>query len=114
MVPFGWRIDDHDLAGLGHGDEVVAATEHQGAAGFRAQMIAHWSKKVKYGLNFAVEGAREIEDIHQRLNLGMNVFISQDPALARRLFGEKRTFRELERKAAESHLARFAKGGRKA
>jgi phosphate:Na+ symporter len=72
------------------------------------------AKKVKYKLKFSPEGAHEIEAIHDRLNgnlqLAMNVFMTGDLALARRLFAEKQAFRELERQAAESHLERLQSG----
>jgi phosphate:Na+ symporter len=72
------------------------------------------AKKVKYKLKFSPEGAHEIEAIHDRLNgnlqLAMNVFMTGDLALARRLFAEKQVFRELERQAAESHLERLQSG----
>jgi phosphate:Na+ symporter len=72
------------------------------------------SKKVKYKLKFSPEGAEEIEGIHDRLNgnlqLAMNVFMTGDITLARKLFAEKRAFRELERQAAESHLERLRSG----
>jgi phosphate:Na+ symporter len=72
------------------------------------------SKKVKYKLKFSPEGAEEIEVIHDRLNgnlqLAMNVFMTGDIVLARKLFDEKRAFRELERQAAESHLDRLRSG----
>lgn len=72
------------------------------------------TKKVKYGLKFSQEGAQEIEEIHQRLNenldLAMNVFMSSDLGMARRLFAEKQIFRELEKSAAENHLERLRSG----
>jgi phosphate:Na+ symporter len=72
------------------------------------------AKKVKYKLKFSPEGAHEIEAIHDRLNgnlqLAMNVFMTGDLTLARRLFAEKQAFRELERQAAESHLERLQSG----
>jgi phosphate:Na+ symporter len=72
------------------------------------------AKKVKYGLKFSEEGAQEIEEIHQRLNenleLAMNVFMSSDLSMARRLFAEKQVFRELEKTAAENHLERLRSG----
>jgi len=40
----------------------------------------------------------------------MNVFMTGDLALARRLFAEKQAFRILERQAAESHLERLQSG----
>ncbi len=72
------------------------------------------AKKVKYGLKFSPEGSQEIEEIHQRLNenldLAMNVFMSSDLGMARRLFAEKQIFRELEKNAAENHLERLRSG----
>ncbi len=71
-------------------------------------------KKTKYGLKFSAEGSKEIEDIHRRLNdnvgLAMNVFMTGDLALARKLFAEKQAFRELERIASENHLQRLREG----
>jgi phosphate:Na+ symporter len=71
-------------------------------------------KKVKYKLKFSPEGAQEIELIHDRLNgnlqLAMNVFMTGDISLARRLFAEKQAFRELERMASENHLDRLRSG----
>ncbi len=71
-------------------------------------------KKTKYGLKFSPEGSKEIEDIHRRLNenvgLAMNVFMTGDLALARKLFAEKQAFRELERIASENHLQRLREG----
>jgi phosphate:Na+ symporter len=72
------------------------------------------AKKIKHGLKFSTEGAREIEEIHHRLNgnvaLAMNVFMTGDLTLARQLFAEKQAFRELEREAAEGHIARLREG----
>jgi len=72
------------------------------------------AKKIKYHLRFSPEGAAEIEEIHRRLNanvdLAMNVFLTGDLALARRLFAEKQMFRELERVAAANHLKRLREG----
>ncbi len=72
------------------------------------------AKKIKHGLKFSPEGSREIADIHHRLNgnvaLAMNVFMTGDLALARQLFAEKQAFRELEREAAEGHIARLREG----
>lgn len=72
------------------------------------------AKKTKYGLKFSAEGSKEIEDIHRRLNanvqLAMNVFMSSDLSLARKLFAEKKVFRELEKTASENHLLRLREG----
>ena len=52
--------------------------------------------------------------MHKRLMdnfaLALNVFMSGDVKLARQLLAEKVTFRELERQASESHLARLRSG----
>ncbi|WP_119300976.1 Na/Pi cotransporter family protein [Dongia deserti] len=72
------------------------------------------AKKTKYGLKFSAEGAKEIEDIHRRLNanvqLAMNVFMTGDLTLARQLFAEKQVFRVLEKTASENHLLRLREG----
>ncbi|HEX6121221.1 MAG TPA: Na/Pi cotransporter family protein [Dongiaceae bacterium] len=72
------------------------------------------AKKTKYGLKFSVEGSKEIDDIHRRLNanvqLAMNVFMTGDLALARKLFAEKQAFRVLEKTASENHLLRLREG----
>jgi phosphate:Na+ symporter len=71
-------------------------------------------KKAKYALKFSAEGAKEIEDIHRRLNanvqLAMNVFMTGDLTLARKLFAEKHAFRLLEKTASENHLLRLREG----
>jgi phosphate:Na+ symporter len=72
------------------------------------------AKKTKYGLKFSAEGSKEIEDIHRRLNanvqLAMNVFMTGDLTLARKLFAEKEAFRHLEKTASENHLLRLREG----
>ncbi|MBL8709291.1 MAG: Na/Pi cotransporter family protein [Rhodospirillaceae bacterium] len=72
------------------------------------------TKKVKYQLKFSPEGTQELDSIHERLThnleLAMNVFMSGDLKLARQLFEEKQLFREMERSAAENHLARLRSG----
>ena len=71
-------------------------------------------KKIKNSLKFSTEGLAEICAMHKRLldnfALALNVFMSGDVKLARQLLGEKVTFRELERHASESHLARLRSG----
>jgi len=72
------------------------------------------SKMVKYQLRFSDEGLAEITALHGRvannLQLAMNVFVSGDRDLARRLLSEKDHFRDLERQAAESHHERLRHG----
>jgi phosphate:Na+ symporter len=72
------------------------------------------AKKIKNKLRFSTEGFAEICNMHQRvennLKLALNVFISGDVKLARRLLEEKVTFREMERAASEGHFARLRSG----
>jgi phosphate:Na+ symporter len=72
------------------------------------------AKKIKNKLRFSDEGFGEIERMHRRLmgnlELALNVFISGEVSMARRLLEEKVAFRELERAASESHLARLRSG----
>ena len=74
------------------------------------------SKKVKYQLRFSDQGLTEITELHGRvadnLQLAMNVFVSGDRDLARRLLSEKDHFRDLERQAAQSHHERLRHGQR--
>ncbi|HEY7687800.1 MAG TPA: Na/Pi cotransporter family protein [Dongiaceae bacterium] len=72
------------------------------------------SKKIRNKLQFSTDGFQEICDMHSRLvenlKLALNVFISGDVRMARRLLEEKVAFRELERFASESHLKRLRRG----
>jgi phosphate:Na+ symporter len=72
------------------------------------------SKKIKNKLRFSAEGFAEICNMHQRvennLKLALNVFISGDVKLARRLLEEKVAFREMEWAASEGHFARLRSG----
>jgi phosphate:Na+ symporter len=72
------------------------------------------AKKIKNKLRFSDEGFAEIERMHSRLvtnlDLALNVFISGEVPMARRLLEEKVAFREMERAASESHLARLRSG----
>lgn len=72
------------------------------------------AKKIKHNLRFSDEGFAEIARMHERLSdnlaLALNVFMSGDVRMARQLLGEKIRFRELERSASESHVARLASG----
>jgi phosphate:Na+ symporter len=72
------------------------------------------AKKIRNRLQFSPEGLKEICVMHQRLidnlRLALNVFIAGDVKMARQLLEEKVTFRELERRASESHLARLRSG----
>ena len=72
------------------------------------------NKKIRNKLQFSAAGFQEICDMHARLNanlkLALNVFISGDVRMARRLLEEKVAFRELERFASENHLQRLRRG----
>jgi phosphate:Na+ symporter len=69
------------------------------------------AKRIKNNYHFSDEGLREIADMHghvlENLQIAMSVFMSGDIAMARRLLERKALFRDLERKMAESHLARL-------
>ena len=71
-------------------------------------------KKIKRRLAFSEEGWGELTDMHARvvgqMRLGINVFMSRDVVLARRLLAEKERFRDLERAAGERHLDRLRAG----
>jgi phosphate:Na+ symporter len=72
------------------------------------------NKKIRNKLQFSADGFREICDMHGRLvgnlKLALNVFISGDVRMARKLLEEKVAFRELERFASDSHLRRLRLG----
>ena len=72
------------------------------------------SKKIKRKLVFSKEGAAELEAFHQEvlsnLKLAFSVFMSGDVRIARQLIAEKAQLRAAELAAAESHLARLARG----
>jgi phosphate:Na+ symporter len=74
------------------------------------------NKKIRNKLQFSQEGFQEICAMHARLvenlKLALNVFISNDVRMARRLLEEKVAFRELERTASENHLRRLQRGTR--
>ena len=71
-------------------------------------------KKIKRRLEFTGEGWDELSGMHARaldqMRLAINVFISRDVAMARRLLADKERFRELEREAGERHLSRLQNG----
>jgi phosphate:Na+ symporter len=72
------------------------------------------AKKIKNRYKFSAEGAAELTALHGRvvdnLQLALGVFMSGDPAIARRLLEEKVQIREAERAASDSHLARLREG----
>lgn len=72
------------------------------------------AKKIKNRTSFSDAGLRELSDMHERvvenLRLALNVFMSSDVALARKLLQEKVTIRDLERRYSESHFRRIGQG----
>lgn len=72
------------------------------------------AKKAKAKVAFSNEGLSEIEALHKdtvaSLDLALNVFVSGDLRLARRLLAQKVVVRDRERGSAEKHFARISKG----
>lgn len=75
-------------------------------------------KRIRDQRRFPADDLDRIADMHLRLRdhlrLALNVFISQDEAMARQLIREKETFRDLEREAVERHLAQMRTGNAEA
>ncbi len=72
------------------------------------------AKKIRNRVAFSAEGLDELKAFHARvldnLQLAFNVFMSRDPAIARRLLREKTEMREAELSAADSHFRRLREG----
>ncbi len=72
------------------------------------------AKKIKNGYAFSTEGRKELAALHGRvtetMQLALNVFMTRDPALARRLLAEKTEIRDAELAAAQSHFGRLKEG----
>lgn len=72
------------------------------------------AKKIKNRYAFSPEGRKELVALHARvtetMQLALNVFMTRDPALARRLLAEKTELRDAELAAAQSHFARLKQG----
>ncbi|NQW08547.1 MAG: Na/Pi cotransporter family protein [Alphaproteobacteria bacterium] len=70
------------------------------------------AKKIRARASFSDEGLAEIETMHAEvlgnLQLALNVFMSGDIRMARRLLEQKVHIRELERRFSEAHYARIA------
>lgn len=68
-------------------------------------------KKIENNLRFSPEGYGEIEEMFletiENLQLAQGVFLSQDPALARRLMESKLVIRGLERSSTRRHMSRL-------
>jgi phosphate:Na+ symporter len=69
------------------------------------------AKKARQQVRFSEEGFLDITRLHKRLmdnfRLAFAVFMSGEVEMARRLLVEKTAFREMEREAADRHLARL-------
>lgn len=72
------------------------------------------NKKIKNRYSFSKEGQAELEIFHDRvldnLDLALNIFMTPNLDLARKLLREKAELRDLERTLTESHFARVGEG----
>ena len=72
------------------------------------------NKKIKNKLSFSQEGEQELAEFHERvianLNLALNVFMTPDRRLARRLLKEKSDMRNLEQDLVDRHFQRVRAG----
>ncbi len=72
------------------------------------------TKKIKARSSFSKEGFGEIEAMHAQvvgnLQLALNVFMSGDVRLARKLLEQKVHIREMEQRFSEAHYARIGAG----
>lgn len=72
------------------------------------------AKKIKKRASFSTDGFKELETFHghilENFDLAMNVFMTGDVEMARRLIHEKVTVRDLERSFAETHYMRIGEG----
>jgi phosphate:Na+ symporter len=72
------------------------------------------AKKMRLGVGFSPEGMADITQLHDLLlrhfSLAMNVFMTRDVDMARKLLAAKTEFRDLERQSSERHLARLRSG----
>ncbi|QKT03375.1 Na/Pi cotransporter family protein [Ectothiorhodospiraceae bacterium 2226] len=72
------------------------------------------AKKARHGYRFSPEGLAQLKAIHARvgenLQLSLNVLLSRDPLLARRLLDEKGMLRALEQAAVQAHFERLRAG----
>jgi phosphate:Na+ symporter len=72
------------------------------------------AKKIKRRIDFSADGAAEIAAFHKRvldsLRLAFSVFMSGNPAEARKLIAEKAEVRNAELSAAERHFERLREG----
>lgn len=72
------------------------------------------NKKIKNQSSFSDEGNAELEKFHDRVlanfDLALNIFMTPDRLLARKLLREKSDMRDLERLLTENHFARVSEG----
>ncbi len=72
------------------------------------------NKKIKNKSAFSSEGEKELMDFHDRVlanfDLALNIFMTPDRNLARKLLREKAEMRDLERTLAERHFQRVGAG----
>lgn len=71
-------------------------------------------KKIKKHESFSEEGMAEIENFHrivvENMRLAQNIFMLQDPALARQLVEGKKSVRKAVRNSADKHFQRLSEG----
>lgn len=71
-------------------------------------------KKIKHGERFSEEGWLEIKNFHKQvldnMKLAQNLFLSEDPSLARQLIDAKKTIREAEQATSSQHFERLRQG----
>ncbi|MGA0794676.1 MAG: Na/Pi cotransporter family protein [Quisquiliibacterium sp.] len=72
------------------------------------------AKKIREQASFSDAGMRELEEFHgciaANMELALNVFVSGDLEMARRLLLQKAVIRDLERRSIEHHMERIAAG----
>ena len=71
-------------------------------------------KKIKNGERFSEEGWHEIRNFHKQvlenMSLAQNLFLSEDPKLARQLIDSKKDIREAEQATSTQHFQRLREG----
>ncbi len=77
-------------------------------------IAGHARRKAVRGLEFSAEGARDLQEFHDRvmhsMHTAFDVFMSGDPAQAQRLIDEKRGVGRAERELERAHLRRLREG----
>lgn len=96
-----------------HCDEILRFTtnlEHLGDI-IQKNLLENARRKADRRLQFSKEGMAEIQALYARvkdnLQLGMNVFLSNDTKMARRLLKRKYMLNDLERLVSEKHFLRL-------